>query len=81
VTGRVANLSGDSLNIVENMLDPGNMTNVKRGDIEAMEMSKVSMMPEGLLNTLQEDEIQDLIAYLLARGNRNHAMFQVTAGK
>ncbi len=82
VTGRVANLSGDSLNIVENMLDPGNMTNVKRGDIEAMEMSKVSMMPEGLLNTLTEDEIQDLIAYLLARGNRDHAMFQETgAGK
>ncbi|MDZ4779663.1 MAG: c-type cytochrome [Planctomycetia bacterium] len=81
VTGRVANLSGDSLNIVENMLDPGNMTNVDRGDVEAMEMSKVSMMPEGLLNTLQEDEIQDLIAYLLARGNRDHAMFQKTDGK
>ncbi len=81
VTGRVANLSGDALNIVENMLDPGNMTNVKRGDIDEMSISTVSMMPEGLLNTLQEDEIQDLMAYLLARGNRNHAMFQTAAGK
>ncbi len=82
VTGRVANLFGDSLNIVENMLDPGNMTNVKRGDIDAMEMSKVSMMPEGLLNTLTEEEIQDLMGYLLARGNRDHAMYQAAgAGK
>ncbi len=81
VTGRVANLSGDALHIVENMLDPGKMTNVKRGDIEAMEISKVSMMPEALLNTLQEDEIQDLFAYLLARGNRDHAMFQSAGGK
>ena len=81
VTGRVANLSGDRINIVENMLDPGNMTDVRRGDIEEMEISKVSMMPEGLLNTLQEDEIQDLIAYLLARGDRDHAMFKDAAGK
>lgn len=81
VTGRVANLSGDALNIVENMLDPGNMTNVRRGDIEEMAVSPVSMMPQGLLNTLQQDEIQDLLAYLLARGDRNHAMFQTAAGK
>lgn len=81
VTGRVANLSGESLNIVENMLDPGNMTNVRRGDIEEMQVSNVSMMPEALLNTLQEDEIQDLLAYLLARGNRDHAMFQPASGK
>jgi putative heme-binding domain-containing protein len=81
VTGRVANLSGESLNIVENMLDPGNMTNVQRGDIEEMAMSSVSMMPEGLLNTLQEDEIQDLLAYLLARGNRELPMFNAASGK
>lgn len=79
VTGRVANLFGDSFNIVENMLDPGNMTNVKRGDIEAMELAKVSMMPEGLLNTLTEEEIQDLMGYLLARGNRGHEMFRKAA--
>ena len=41
------------------------MTNVKRADIESIEPSKVSPMPEGLLNSLQLDEIQDLVAYLL----------------
>jgi hypothetical protein len=34
------------------------------------------MMPEGLLDTLQEDEILDLMAYLLSRGDRNHKMFK-----
>ena len=64
------------LNIVENMLEPGRVTNVRRQDIESMEPGKVSMMPEGLLNTLQEAEIQDLVAYLLARGDPQHKMFQ-----
>ena len=33
------------------------------------------MMPEGLLNTLNREEILDLIAYLLSRGDRNNEMF------
>ena len=33
------------------------------------------MMPVGLLDTLKEDELLDLMAYLLSRGDRKHAMF------
>jgi len=32
------------------------------------------MMPTGLINSLNEDEILDLLA--VSRGDRNHAMFQ-----
>ena len=38
--------------------------------------SKVSMMPEGLLDVLKEEEILDLMAYLLSRGDRKNAMFK-----
>jgi putative heme-binding domain-containing protein len=76
VTGRVANLSGNSLNIVENMLAPGKVTGVRREDIESTEPSKVSMMPTGLLNSLSESEIQDLMAYLLSRGDSTHKAYQ-----
>jgi hypothetical protein len=41
-----------------------------------MEMSKVSMMPEGLLDSLKEEEVLDLLAYLLSRGDRDHKMFR-----
>jgi hypothetical protein len=34
------------------------------------------MMPEGLLNMLEKNEIMDLMAYVLSRGDRNHAMFR-----
>ena len=67
VTGRVGNLNGDNLMIIENMFDPGHSTNVKRSDIEEMKISDVSLMPPGLLNTLTVEEIEDLVAFLLAR--------------
>src|SRR5437867_3969566 len=75
VTGRVGNLSGDDLMVIENMFAPNDFANVKRQDIASMEPSKVSMMPEGLMNSLKEDEIQDLVAFLLSRGDRNSKAF------
>ena len=37
---------------------------VTKSEILSREKSPISMMPEGLLNTLKEDEVRDLIAYL-----------------
>jgi putative heme-binding domain-containing protein len=76
VTGRIVNLNDDTMHIMTNMLDPNNLTLVDRKKVDSMENSKISMMPEGLLNTLKEDEILDLMAYLLSRGDRKHAMFR-----
>jgi putative heme-binding domain-containing protein len=76
ISGRVGNLAGANLNVIEDMFDPGRMTDVRRSDIESIEPSKVSMMPEGLLNSLREDEIDDLVAYLLSRGDPLHAMYR-----
>ncbi len=76
VTWRIVNLSNDNLMVNTDMLDPNKMVNVKRRNIEHMQPSPVSMMPGGLLNTLQEDEVLDLVAYLLSRGDRKHPMFE-----
>ena len=76
VTGRIINLAGDSYRIQTNMLDPGALVGVDRKQIDVMLPSKTSMMPKGLLNTLSEDEIRDLMAYLLSRGDRSNPMFE-----
>jgi len=34
------------------------------------------MMPEGLIDGLEREEILDLVAYLYARGDRNHKAFR-----
>jgi putative heme-binding domain-containing protein len=76
VTGRIVNLNNNDLSICPDMLDPNSQVNVKRDSIAEMKPSPVSLMPEGLLNTLHEDEILDLVAYLLSRGDRENPMFR-----
>ncbi len=76
ITGRIVNLHGDGLMINTDMLVPDRMVNVRRDEIEEMKKSTTSMMPEGLLNTLQKDEVLDLMAYLLSRGDREKPMFK-----
>jgi len=81
ITGRIVNLSNDSLRVSTDMLDPGNLTAVDRKQIDEILPSKVSMMPKGLLNTLHENELLDLMAYLLSRGDRDHKMFQAAGAE
>jgi hypothetical protein len=48
---------------------------VSASKVESIERSKVSMMPKGLLDTFKEDEILDLMAYLLSGGDRRQRVF------
>jgi putative heme-binding domain-containing protein len=75
VTGKIANLGGDSMSVITNMLEPGSFTNVPRTGIEEQFPSKTSMMPADLLNTLSEKEILDLMAFLKAGGDPNAAAY------
>jgi putative heme-binding domain-containing protein len=48
---------------------------VLKKDIESRTVSKLSQMPEGLLNVLTREEILDLLAYLEAGGKADHVAF------
>jgi putative heme-binding domain-containing protein len=74
--GRIVNLHGDTYHVMTDMLDPNKLTPVNRKKVVSVKPSKVSPMPEALLDTFKEDEILDLMAYLLSRGDRNQAMFK-----
>lgn len=76
IHGRIVNLAGDSFRVNTNMLDPDAQVSVDRKQIEEMVPSKTSMMPQGAINTLNKEEILDLMAFLLSRGDRNNAMFK-----
>lgn len=76
VVGRIVNLKDDTVMVNTDMLNPGGTVNVDRKLIESMKPSKLSMMPTGLMDTFKEDEVLDLMAYLLSRGDRGNAMFK-----
>ena len=48
---------------------------IKKSDIEARAPSPISLMPKGLLDRLTREEILDLVAYVYARGNAKHKMY------
>ena len=76
VIGRIVNLNNDQVMVNTDMMSPGSTVSVDRKNIESMKTSKISMMPAGLVDTFQDDEILDLLAYLLSRTDRNNAMFK-----
>ena len=47
-----------------------------RKTIESLAPSEGAMWPEGLHNSLKKDEFQDLLAFLLARGHTQRAMYR-----
>jgi putative heme-binding domain-containing protein len=51
-------------------------TEIRKADIESRRVSKVSPMPEGLVNFMTEDQILDLIAYMQSSGKKTYAAFQ-----
>jgi putative heme-binding domain-containing protein len=76
VTGKVINMNGNSLQVLTNLLDPSSLTGIDRDEIELMRPAPNSMMPAELLDTLNRDEILDLLAYLRAGGNPEHPLYE-----
>ena len=76
IVGRILNLGADKVQVSTNMTDPKNLISLKRSDIDQQYPSKVSIMPEGLLDALEPDEIFDLLAYLRSGGNASHRLYQ-----
>lgn len=79
-TGVIVNLgvrrNGDAIVINTDLTDPNARVTVFREQIERLVVSKVSPMPAGLFNRMTEEEIMDLIAYLISGGDAKHQLFQ-----
>jgi putative heme-binding domain-containing protein len=76
VTGRIVSATNDKLVVVTNPEDATKNVEVRRENIESMQASPVSLMPDGLLKPLNDDEVLDLLAYLLSRGKKDDGMFR-----
>jgi hypothetical protein len=57
------------------MFEPGKFTSVPADQVKSITPSPISMMPPGLIYTLEKDDVLDLLAYLLSKGNEDDPMF------
>ena len=49
---------------------------INEADIAKKGTRKVSMMPPSLINSLNQDELLDLLAYLVSGGNKGDKVFK-----
>lgn len=75
VIGRVVSEDEGTLQVMMNPFAPTQLTTVKASDVKSKKTQAVSMMPPGLINVLNKDELLDLIAYVLSGGNAGDKMF------
>jgi putative heme-binding domain-containing protein len=75
LTGIVLEETPQMVKIIENPLAKAEPVVLKPAEITARQKSPTSIMPKGLLDKLTRDEILDLVAYIAARGDRNHELF------
>ena len=76
VSGRIATEDDDSITILLDPEDASKVQKIAKSDITSNEPSKTSVMPGGLLNSLSKNEVLDLLAYLLTRGNPDDPVFE-----
>jgi len=75
LTGMVLKETPDELHIVVDPLAKDKATVIIKDNIDAQKQSNVSLMPKGLLDKLSREEILDLIAYVMAKGDKKHKMY------
>jgi hypothetical protein len=55
---------------------PSQSVAIARDSIASEEALPVSIMPSGLVNSLNADELLDLVAYLASGADANHPVFK-----
>ncbi|WP_276389779.1 c-type cytochrome [Eudoraea chungangensis] len=75
IAGRILSETSDSIKIMPNPLNTTYSVQLAKSSIIKRELSPISPMPSGLLNRLNEQEIADLFAYLLAAGDETDEVY------
>ncbi|MCX6889852.1 MAG: DUF1080 domain-containing protein [Verrucomicrobia bacterium] len=75
-SGVVVNLNGDRVSINTDLSDPSQQVSIDRKEVKSIELSTISPMPPMLLSMLTQQEILDLVAYVLSGGDKENGFFQ-----
>jgi putative heme-binding domain-containing protein len=75
IAGRIAQETGDKIVVMTNPFDAAATATLSKSQIKSRELSKISIMPPGLLGTCTQAEILDLLAYLESMGDPKHPNF------
>ena len=80
-TGRIVAESPERITVVTDPEDATKVVEISRSTIEEIHQSAASLMPAGLIDQFNEDEVLDLVAYVLSRGVKRDPRFRKSAQK
>ena len=60
----------------DNPAAPGQTTDVRHDTLQSRQVSPTSLMPPGLINAMNPNEVADLLAYILSGGDKRGKMFK-----
>ena len=78
VIGKIVSEEKDHYSLVQSGLQPLNLTAIEKSKVVSKKGSKISMMPGGLINSMNAKEFKDLIAYFVSAGDPKHKVFRST---
>lgn len=76
ISGRLIDETEDELEISINAFSPDITSKIRKDNVIKTEISSQSAMPSGLVSNLNEKELSDLIAYLIAGGDKAHDIYK-----
>jgi putative heme-binding domain-containing protein len=77
VMGRIINEDNTKYQISQNPFAPQTLRDIPKKDVARTRVSEVSIMMPGTINRLNEEELKDLLAFLMSGGNRQHEVYSV----
>jgi len=75
IVGRLISEEGEEYKVSQNPYAPDIIRTIPKSEVISMKMSSVSLMPPGTINRLSDDEVKDLLAYLISGGNAENELF------
>ena len=75
VTGMIVSETPTEVRVLADPLAKGEPAVLEVSEIEDRKKSTISIMPQGLLNKLTQEEILDLVAYVYLKGDKKNELF------
>lgn len=75
LTGQIVKEDADTIHVLDNPTAPDKLRVLNKEDIDDQTPSQVSIMPQGVLNKLTQEEILDLLAYVVSKGDKKSKLF------
>ena len=76
VVGRLISEDDGTYFVSQNPFAPDVLREIPKSNVKNTKISEVSVMLPGLINRLNEEELKDLMAYLVSGGNPDHEVFK-----